>query len=368
MRANAAVFEKLFTPLSVTEVEIEGPRPGEALVQVVASGVCHTDALARDGDMPFPAPGVLGHEGAGVVAAVGDGVTNVSVGDKVVIGWPWCGSCRNCLEGQPRYCLELGPLVIAGSRGDGSTSLRRLDGSPLHSHFFGQSSFASYSVCAASALVPVPAGADVSLLGPLACGISTGAGAVLNALRPHPGSSVVVYGAGAVGLSAIMAARLTAATHIIAVDRLASRLSLATELGATETIDVSAGADPVAAVLEICGGPADFGLDCAGNVSVLRQAADSVGMRGTVALIGGAPAGASFSLDHMSTLWGKKVVGILGGEGRSVSLINTLITLNAQGRFPYDRLIEKFPLDRVNEALEASHRGDVIKPVLTMPE
>jgi aryl-alcohol dehydrogenase len=310
---------------------------------------------------------VLGHEGAGVVEAVGDGVTNVSVGDKVIIGWPWCGSCGNCLDGQPRYCLELGPLVITGSRGDGSTALRRLDGSPLHSHFFGQSSFATYSICAANALVPVPADADVSLLGPLACGISTGAGAVLNALRPFAGSSVVVYGAGAVGLSAIMAARLTAATHIIAVDRLASRLSLAAELGATETIDVSTGADPVAAVHEICGGPADFGLDCAGNVNVLRQAADSVGMRGTVALIGGAPAGASFSLDHMSTLWGKKVVGILGGEGRSVSLINTLITLNAQGRFPYDRLIEKFPLDQVNEALEASHRGDVIKPVLTMP-
>ncbi len=368
MRANAAVFEKLFTPLSVTDVEIDAPRPGEALVKIVASGVCHTDALARDGDMPFPAPGVLGHEGAGVVRAVGDGVTNVSVGDKVVIGWPWCGSCRNCLEGQPRYCLQLGPLVVAGARADGSTALRRLDGSALHSHFFGQSSFASHAICAADALVPVPADADVSLLGPLACGISTGAGAVLNALRPHPGSSIVVYGAGAVGLSAVMAARLTAATHIIAVDKLASRLALAAELGATETIDVSSVADPVAAVQEICGGPADFSMDCAGNVNVLRQAADSVGMRGTVALIGGAPAGASFSLDHMSTLWGKRVVGILGGEGRSVSLINTLITLNSQGRFPYDRLIEKFPLDQVNEALEASHRGDVVKPVLTMPE
>jgi aryl-alcohol dehydrogenase len=368
MRADAAVFEKLCTPLSVAEVEIDAPRPGEALVKIVASGVCHTDALARDGDMPFPAPGVLGHEGAGVVSAVGDGVTNVSAGDKVVIGWPWCGSCRNCLEGQPRYCLQLGPLVIAGSRADGSTSLRRLDGSPLHSHFFGQSSFASYSICAASALVPVPADTDVSVLGPLACGISAGAGAVLNALRPFAGSSVVVYGSGAVGLSAIMASRLTGATHIIAVDRLAARLSLASELGATETIDVSTGVDPVAAVQEICGGPADFSLDCAGSVHVLRQAADSVGMRGTVALIGGAPAGASFSLDHMSTLWGKKVVGILGGESRSVSLINTLIALNAQGRFPYDRLIEKFPLGEVNEALEASHHGDVIKPVLTMPE
>jgi len=368
MRANAAVFEELCTPLSLAEVEIDAPGPGEALVKIVASGVCHTDALARDGDMPFPAPGVLGHEGAGVVSAVGDGVTTVSAGDKVVIGWPWCGSCRNCLEGQPRYCLQLGPLVIAGSRADGSTSLRRLDGAPLHSHFFGQSSFASYSICAASALVPVPANTDVSVLGPLACGISTGAGAVLNALRPFAGSSVVVYGSGAVGLSAIMASRLTGATHIIAVDRLAARLSLASELGATETIDVSTGADPVAAVQEICGGPADFSLDCAGSVHVLRQAADSVGMRGTVALIGGAPAGASFSLDHMSTLWGKKVIGILGGESRSVSLINTLITLNAQGRFPYDRLIEKFPLSEVNEALEASHHGDVIKPVLTMPE
>jgi aryl-alcohol dehydrogenase len=338
------------------------------LVRVVAVGVCHTDALAIEGDMPFPAPGVLGHEGAGVVAAVGDGVTNVSVGDNVVIGWPWCGSCRNCLEGQPRYCLELGALVIAGCRADGSTALRRLDGSPLHSHFFGQSSFASYSVCAASALVPVPSDAPVAILGPLACGLGTGAGAVLNVLRPFTGSSVVVFGAGAVGLSAVMAARLTGATTIVAVDRVASRLALARELGATETVDVSvAGTDPVAAVQEICGGPADFSLECTGVIDVVRQAADSVGMRGTVGLIGGAPAGASFTLDHMSTLWGKRVVGILGGEGRSVSLIGALIELNRQGRFPFDKLITEFPLERVNEAMEASRAGDVIKPVLRMP-
>jgi aryl-alcohol dehydrogenase len=179
----------------------------------------------------------------------------------------------------------------------------------------------------------------------------------------------VIYGAGAVGLSAVMAARLTGATSIIAVDRLPSRLALARSLGATETIDVSvAGTDPVAAVHEICGGPADFAMDCAGAVAVLQQAGASVGMRGTVALIGGAPAGASFSLDHMSTLWGKRVVGILGGEGRSASLIGALIALNKQGRFPYDKLITSFPLDQVNDALEASRAGDVIKPVLRMPE
>ncbi len=369
MRATAVVFEKLFTPFTVADVEIDSPGPGEVLVQIVATGVCHTDAITRDGDLPFPPPGVLGHEGAGIVAAVGDGVSSVAVGDKVVIGWPWCGQCRNCLEGQPRYCLSLGQLVAGGSRPDGSTALRRPDGSPLHSHFFGQSSFATYSLCAASSLVPVAADAPIEILGPLACGIGTGAGAVLNALRPSAGSSIVIYGAGAVGLSAVMAARLTGATAIIAVDRLASRLRLARELGATETIDVSvAGTDPVAAVHEICGGPADFSLDCTGVIDVLRQAADSVGMRGTCVLIGGAPAGASFSLDHMSTLWGKRVIGTLGGEGRSVSLIGALIELNKQGRFPYDKLITPFPLSDVNEALEASRAGDVIKPVLRMPD
>ncbi|MBO0805789.1 MAG: NAD(P)-dependent alcohol dehydrogenase [Nocardiopsaceae bacterium] len=366
-RGAAAVFEKLFTPFTVSPVLIDDPGPGEALVRVVASGVCHTDALARDGDMPFPAPGVLGHEGAGIVEAVGPGVTPVSEGDPVVIGWPWCGTCRNCLDGQPRYCLSLGSLVISGARPDGSTALRRPDGSPLHSHFFGQSSFCTYSVVSANALVPVPDDAPLEILGPLACGIGTGAGAVLNVLRPPAGSSVVVYGAGAVGLSAVMAARLTGATTIVAVDRLASRLALARELGATETVDVTAVSDTVAAVEGICGGPADFSLECTGVTDVLRLAADSVGMRGTCALIGGAPAGASFSLDHMSTLWGKRVVGILGGEGRSPSLIGALIELNRQGRFPCDRLVRDFPLDKVNEALEASRSGDVIKPVLRMP-
>jgi aryl-alcohol dehydrogenase len=374
MRATAAVLEKLFTPLTIESVEVGDPRPGEVLVRIVASGVCHTDALARDGDMPFPAPGVLGHEGAGVVAAVGPGVTSVTEGDRVIIGWPWCGSCRNCLDGQPRYCLSMASLVIGGGRPDGSTSLSRTDGAPLHSHFFGQSSFCTYSVCAASALVPVPDDAPLEILGPLACGIGTGAGAVLNALRPGIGASLVIYGAGAVGLSAIMAARLTGATTIIAVDRLASRLALARELGATETVAVSGGpgsadggVDPVAAVHDICGGPADFSLDCTGHTDVLRQAADSVGMRGTCALIGGAPAGATFTLDHLTTLWGKRVIGILGGEGRSTSVIGSLITLNRQGRFPYDRLVQTFELDQVNDAINASYTGEVVKPVLRMP-
>ena len=364
MRITAAVLPELHADFQVEEVELEEPRPGEALVRITACGVCHTDDITRHGDLPFPAPGVLGHEGAGVVEAVGEGVANVSPGDHVVIGWPFCGECRNCLDGQPRYCLQIGPLIAGGKRADGSTALATVDGSPLHSHFFGQSAFATHSIVRANALVPVADDLPLELLGPLACGIGTGAGAILNVLRPGLGSSVVVYGTGSVGLAAIMAARCTGATTIVAIDLQENRLKLAQELGATHVVD--ARENPVEAVKEICGGLADFSLECTGNCDVCRLAADSVGMRGTCAIIGGAPAQAELMLDHLTTLWGKRVVGILGGEGQSVQLIPGLIDLWRQGRFPFDRLITTFPLAEINDAFAAAHEGGVLKPVLTM--
>jgi aryl-alcohol dehydrogenase len=365
VRITAAVLPELHADFVVQEVELDEPRPGEAIVRIVACGVCHTDDITRHGDLPFPAPGVLGHEGAGVVEAVGDGVANVAPGDHVVIGWPFCGECRNCLDGQPRYCMQLGPLVAGGGRADGSTALARTDGSALHSHFFGQSSFATHALVQANALVPVPRDVPLELMGPLACGIGTGAGAILNALRPTLGTSVVVYGVGSVGLAAVMAARCTGATTIIAIDLQPARLELARELGATHTVDGRDG-NPVDAVRDICGGLADFSLECCGSLEVLRLAADSVGMRGTCALIGGAPANAQFSLDHLTTLWGKRVVGILGGEGRSTQLIPALLDLWRQGRFPFDRLVSTFPLERINDAFVAAHDGAVVKPILAM--
>jgi aryl-alcohol dehydrogenase len=366
MEITAAVVEELHGPFVVKDVELDEPGPGEVLVKVAATGVCHTDGIARDGDLPFPLPGVLGHEGAGTVAAVGEGVTSVREGQAVVIGWPWCGACRNCLDGEPRYCLRLGELVGGGHRLDGPSALRDTTGRPLSSHFFGQSSFATYSLTTASALVPIPDGLPVELMGPLACGLATGAGAVFNTVRPLPGASLVIYGAGTVGLAAIMAARNSAATVIIAVDRHESRLALAKELGATHTINAGE-EDPVGAVADICGGPADYALECTGVIPVVRQAIDSVGMGGTCILVGGAPAGAEFSADHQSTLWGKSVVGILGGSGRSQRLIGSLMDLYAGGRFPFDRLVEYFPLERIQDAVKASHSGEVIKPILTMP-
>jgi len=366
VRITAAVLEEYDSPFVLQEADLEPPRRGEVLVRVVATGVCHTDGLAQHADLPFPMPGVLGHEGAGVVVELGDDVDEVEVGDAVVIGWPWCGSCDACRSGQPRYCDLLGPLLAGGGRLDGSTSLRR-GADALHSHFFGQSSFATHVVCSASSLVKAPVGVAVESLGPLACGIGTGAGAVLNALRPGLGSSLVVYGTGSVGLAAVMAARCTGATTIIGVDVHASRLKLAERLGATHVVNARE-QDPVEAVRDICGGPADFSLECTGSTTVVRQAIDSVGMRGTACLIGGAPAGATFEADHLSTLWGKRIIGVLGGEGTSRQLIGGLLQLHAQGRFPYDQLLQVFPFEQINEALAASYAGDVLKPVLQMPQ
>lgn len=367
MEITAAVLEEYHQPLCVQSLQIDEPRAGEVLVRTVATGVCHTDAIARDQDLPFPVPGVLGHEGAGVVEAVGEGVTKVAAGDRVVIGWPWCGGCRNCLGGKPRYCAQMPPMVTAGERPGGTTALRRPSGEPVHSHFFGQSSFATRAMTWERSVVKVGHEAPIELLGPLACGLSTGAGAVFNALAPPVGSSIAIFGTGAVGMAALLAARERGCTRIVAIDRVPSRLSLAAEFGATDTIDAST-TDAVEALRELTGGDGvDFTLECTGKVGVLRQAVDVLAMPGVCGVIGGAPAGAEFTLDHLTVLWGRTVRGILGGEGQSEQLIPALIDLHRLGRFPFDRLVEFFDLDEVNEAMEASARGEVIKPILRMP-
>jgi len=365
MKITAAVLNKYDEPFALEQLELGEPGPGEVIIKIVASGICHTDGLAQHADLPFPTPGVLGHEGSGIIHKVASDVTDFKAGDGVIIGWPWCGECEHCVNGQPRYCDQLGPLLAGGCRADGSTALSR-NGEPIHSHFFGQSSFATYAIARASSLVLAPEGFDLKKLGPLACGISTGAGAIFNALKPGLGSTIVVYGTGAVGLSAIMAAKNTGAKTIIGVDLNDSRLALAKKFGATHTIN-AATANPVEEVKKILGGLADYSIECTGNIKVVRQAIDSVGMLGTACLIGGAPAGAEFSADHISTLWGKRIIGILGGEGTSQKLISGLLALNAQGRFPYDELVVEFPLEQINEALAASYSGDVLKPVLIMP-
>src|SRR5690625_5003852 len=367
---RALVVEEKGAEFVEQELQLEGPARGEVLVRIVAAGVCHTDEITRHGDMPMPFPAVLGHEGSGIVEEIGEGVTKVAPGDKVIIGWPWCGECRNCLAGEHRYCLRTGEALVSGRRFKGEragTSAYSRNGESINGHFFGQSSFATYSITNADALVKVPGDTPLEMLGPLACGLGTGAGAVLNEAQPKLGDSVLIVGVGAVGLAAIMAARNSGVTRIIAADLHDNRLEMAEEFGATHVIN-SGSENLIEAVKKITGSTVDYAFDCTGVISVIEQLAETVGMLGTLVLVGGAPANARFSLDHLNTLWGKKVIGVLGGGGRSGQLIPALVDLYHQGRFPFDKLVKYYEMGDIEQALADSKAGDVVKPILRISE
>lgn len=364
---TAAVAREPRAPLVLETGEIEGPRPDEVLVRVVASGVCHTDMVVRDQDFAAPLPMVLGHEGAGVVEAVGAAVTEVVPGDHVIMTYMWCGHCHTCESGHPAHCENMGPLNFGGGRLDGSTATFDAEGRPLHDHFFGQSAFSTFALANEKNIVKVSPEAPLELLGPLGCGIQTGAGAVLQALAVKPGSSFAAFGAGAVGLAAVMAARVAGATTIIAVDITPSRLDLARELGATHVIN-SRETDPVAAVREITGGGADYTLECSGRAEVLRQAIDSLGVLGACGIVGATREGteAAFNVNEVM-IPGRRIVGIVQGDVVSKIFIPTLIELHRQGRFPFDKLVRFYDFADINQAIADSESGVTIKPILRMP-
>jgi aryl-alcohol dehydrogenase len=338
------------------------------LVRIVAAGVCHTDISVRNDVTPFPLPGVLGHEGAGIVEAVGRDVTDLAVGDPVVISFASCGHCPSCRHGHPVYCDTWGPLnLLGGMRADGSATLA-LEGTSLHGHFFGQSSFSTLAVAAARNVVKVPRNAPLELLGPLACGMQTGVQAVVNILRPSPGHTLVVFGAGAVGLSAVMAAtNLTGAT-VVAVDINAARLELAGRLGAAHTINAGE-QDPVETVRSLTGGRgADHTLETTGVVSVLRQAVESLGPRGTCGIIGAPRPDADVALNVLDfIIKGTRLVGINQGDAVPRESIPALVRLYQQGRFPFDELVRFYDFADINRALADAASGEVVKPIVRMP-
>jgi aryl-alcohol dehydrogenase len=361
---RAAVARETGKPLQFESASLEAPRDNEVLVRMVATGVCHTDMVVRDQQFQTPLPMILGHEGAGVVEQVGRNVTTVAVGDHVVLTYMYCGLCSPCATGHPAHCANMGQLNFGGGRLDGSSSACDHHGGELHDHFFGQSSFATHAVASELNVVKVPKDVPLELLGPLGCGIQTGAGAVLNAMKVHAGSSFAAFGTGAVGLAAIMAARVAGATKIIAVDVNAARLSLALELGATHAIN-SRETDPVEEIRKLTGGGADFTLECSGRAAVLRQAIDSVGLLGTCGIVGATPQGteASFNVNDVM-IPGRRIMGIVQGDVVSRTFIPQLIELFQQGRFPFDRLVKFYTFDQVNEAMADSESGVTIKPIL----
>lgn len=306
MQITAAVLRKPSGPFVVETVEIEEPRAGEVLVRVVATGVCHTDVVMRDQDLPTPQPVVLGHEGAGVVERVGPG-------DHVVMAFNSCGACPSCRGDAPAYCHEFFPRNFMGVRADGSSGLSQ-GGKPIHANIFGQSSFATYALCHERNAVKVEPAAPLDILGPLGCGVMTGAGAVMKALRVEAGRSLVVFGAGAVGLSAMLAACAVGASPLIVVDINPARLELALELGADHALDGRT--EPVVErILALTDGGADYSLDTTANLAVMRQVADCLAPRGTCGLVGASRVGDELRLDAVSLMsGGRSVRGVVEGD------------------------------------------------------
>ena len=270
MNITAAVVDEKGGPFALQEVQLGELRPDELLIKVQAAGICHTDIVVRDQWYPVPLPAVLGHEGGGIVEQVGTAVSGFEAGDHVSLSFNSCGVCRPCLIGRPSYCADFFGRNFGSSRPDGTSGISR-DGGPIHGNYFGQSSFGTYAIANVRSAVKLPKDIPFEVVAPFGCGIQTGAGSVLNSLRPPAGSSIVVFGAGSVGLAAVMAANLSGCTTIIAVDLVPARLEKARELGATHTIDGRT-EDSVARIIEITGGGADFSLECTASPKVLRQA------------------------------------------------------------------------------------------------
>lgn len=361
---TAAVVETGGAAFELGDVQLDEPRPHEVLVRMVAAGVCHTDLGVASGALPFPLPGVLGHEGAGVVERVGAAVAGVAPGDHVLCSFASCGGCDNCRHGHPAYCRTWLPLnLIGGTRPDGTSPVSRGE-STLGGHFFGQSSFARLAVVDERSIVKVDPSAPLELLAPLGCGVQTGAGAVWNVLAPRPGDHVLITGAGAVGLCAVMAARLTPAATIIAVDRVAERLELAATLGATHTIDATA-TDVGERVTTITGGLGVHGaVETTGNVGVLRTTVEALAPRGTAVIVGAPPFGTTVELNVNAMIPGRTVTGMTLGDSEIQTLIPVLVDLVISGRFPLHKLIRFYDFSDINTAVADMTSGVAIKPVL----
>ncbi len=363
MLTKAAVTFGKGEPFQITDITIDDPQPGEVLVRLVGTGICHTDYFALTQGYPVPLPAVLGHEGSGVVEKVGLGVTNIQPGDHVVLSYSSCGVCPNCLNGKAYACEIFYDLNFAGKMADGTCRLHK-DHQHL-SNFFGQSSFAHYSVASVRNVVKVPKDVPLEMLGPLGCGIQTGSGAVLNKLKPAPGSSIVIFGIGAVGLSAIMAANVAHCGVIIAVDIVDERLELAKELGATHTINAK-GKNVVETIMGITGKGVNHAVEASGRPENTRHAVDSLAVLGTAVQVGGSALGTEVTLDMNTILFERNLNGFLMGESVPQLYIPMLIELYKQGKFPFDKLIKYYTFEEINQAFEDSKKGTTIKPVIKL--
>ena len=366
MDIKALVLDHPGSPLQWQTLKMRDPRPDEMRVRIVATGLCHTDIAMLQRPFPVEQPIVLGHEGAGVVEEIGEAVTRFRPGDRVVLSYNHCHVCPSCVQQAPSYCHDFFGLNFLGQNTDGSTGLSR-KGSPIRHHFFGQSSFATHSLVTEKNAVHVPDHVDDDLfrmLGPMGCGLQTGAGAMLNVLRPEAGQSVVVWGSGAVGMAAIMAAKAMGATTIVAVDRVKSRLDMAQSLGATHGW-LADGSDLVQGIRAVCGSGADVCLDTTAHPEVLRMALSTLAPLGRCGFVGGAAPGTTLPVDVRDMmLSGKTLRGIVEGDANPQAFIPQLLRLHKKGLFPFERMVRFYPMADAPQAIADSVSGLTIKPIL----
>jgi aryl-alcohol dehydrogenase len=365
VKINAAIARAAHQPFSIEEADIEDPRADEVLVKIHGVGLCHTDLIARDQFIPIALPAILGHEGAGVVAAVGERVTKVNVGDRVILSFASCGRCTRCDENLPSYCASFPALNYSGRRPDGSSGIS-VDGGAISSSFFGQSSFASHALTQERNVVKVDdPGLPLPILGPLGCGFQTGAGAVMRSLACEAGSSICVFGGGPVGLAAVMGAAIRGCATIILVEPIAARRATAKSLGATHLIDPASGRAGEA-IRAIVPPGVDYALDSSGREEVIMTALGALGSHGLLGLVGVPPRPESAISVNLASLitFGHRIHGIIEGDSDLDRFIPELLDHFKAGRFPFDTLVKTYPIDQINEAIAAQLRGDCIKAVL----
>lgn len=364
MKSHAAVVMEPGAPYTIQEIDLPAPRPSEVAVRITAAGICHTDDLVRRGGLyrtPFPI--VLGHEGAGQVESVGSSVTRVKPGDQVIVSFRSCGACDECLDGAVAYCRHTLRLNYGSENNMANRNSFLSDGSPVFTGFFGQSSFAEYAVVEERSVIPVEVGADLVWLGPLACSVQAGAGAVMNIARPQPGDSVVVSGVGAVGISALLAAKAMGASPVIAVDVNQQRLDIAASFGANHVLD-AADESLARTIRGLTGGGAHIGIDCTGVPAVLPQLVRLTRSRGLTVMVGAVPPKSPIPFDTSHLLAGRTVRGTTAGDSNPALFIPRLIGMWKAGKLPMERFAHTFPFTDLEAATTALSSGDVVKPIV----
>ena len=367
MDVRAAVAHRAGAPLTIETVRLDGPKAGEVLVEIKATGICHTDEFTRSGADPeglFPA--ILGHEGAGIVVDVGPGVTSVRRGDHVIpLYTPECRQCKSCLSRKTNLCTAIRATQGKGVMPDG-TSRFSLDGKPIH-HYMGCSTFANFTVLPEIAVAKIRDDAPFDKVCYIGCGVTTGIGAVINTAKVEPGASVVVFGLGGIGLNVVQGARLAGANLIVGVDLNPAREALARKFGLTHFVNPrDVAGDLIAHLVELTGGGADYSFECIGNVKVMRQALECCHKGwGVSVIIGVAGAGQEISTRPFQLVTGRVWKGTAFGGARGRTDVPKIVDWYMQGRIDIDDLITHvLPLERINEGFDLMHRGESIRAVV----